>query len=623
MIRVESSAQWAARTVFDLPNRWRGGLLNQWEHNRRDHAGDHISEVDAERRANLELAALVRRLGVVRVPLDAGDSHICQEAEDVAARCKAVAMSTLAGSKPGPWALGYVFHTVAERAAYTTPAAQRAALERICAGYEVQPPKNRPGKSDHVEDTPAVKRMICPLWWRRQLRKVHAKNVEGAAIHLGLVNKAKDPYCSTESVNRRAGQNARNAATLESTIATNEDGQSYTLADLAATGPANKSIRRAELMTRIAGFERVAIGMGHICLFATLTAPSRMHKWTIAKDKGVFENRKFDGTTPAEAQKHHAKVWARTRASLKRRGVGVYGFRIAEPNHDGTPHWHMLFFMEASHLETFKATLMHYALQDSGTERGAAQHRCDFKPIEAGKGTAAGYIAKYVAKNIDGYALSTDLCGGEYLEHGSITTAMRVEAWASTWGIRQFQQIGGPPVGPWRELRRVEEMPADAPQCMVDAHEAVNKIEADEDGTAKPVAWDKYVQAQGGVFCGRAYAIRVTLQPPPDGDTSGRYGEPAAPKPIGVETVIRETWFPEWMRHTGGQATRLVEWLVASVRRAWTITRGSFDSIATAQPGPWTRFNNCTQQAHRKAPDSRPKGRETERGPDFVPTFAQ
>lgn len=557
-----TDTDWARARVAQLPHRWGRDILRKWERQRGQFdAGNWHAEHEAQRGANLDLLRLTEALGMVRLRLDASDSEVCARAEEMANHCAELAQ---------------LFHQ---------PEALRAAMARTCKRNGIKAPSG-----PLVTDTGALARMTDPLWWRRQLRKLHAKAVEGAAISLGYVNRTRDVYVSDESLKRRTQQNARNAETLEATTARNELGQEFTLAELAAKGPANKAIRRAELMTRISGFERIARDLGHAGIFFTVTCPSRMHKWRTVANGRVIENPRYDGTTPREAQGYLAKVWARIRAKLKRDGLGIYGFRIAEPNHDGTPHWHLLVFHEAHRLGEIMGTVRRYALADSPDERGADKHRADFKPIDWKRGSAAGYIAKYVAKNIDGYKVGQDLYGNDALE-----TSARVEAWAATWGIRQFQQVGGPPVGPWRELRRVKDLPEGAPDHLQQAHRAVNKLAKIEGRENASVAWDSYCKAQGGVFCGRDYRIKITKQ---DTEGVGRYGEPLGPKPIGLETTSIEHYTHAHMAHMGDvRAYSVVHWFVESTRYAWEIVgrMGRAAKHGAASPRPWTRVNNCTE----------------------------
>ena len=591
----ETSQQWAARITDSLPRSWKKTILADWTQKAGAATGAFIAQGGAaiwytpEGVANIELRQIADSLSGVRLDIDSTDSAICAEAERIAEKAMEFAGLYRALKLEGELTL------------------TRGAMGRVALAHGITPPIENPGKADHVQDGPAVARMSDPLWWRRQLRKVHGRQVEAAAIELERVHKERDKYASNETVYRRAQQNERNAAALEATTATNgqlnADGtlREWTLAELAAKGPANKSIRRAELMTRIAGFERISLDMGHVGIFLTITCPSRMHKMRTVSGGHVVKNTKYDHTRPDEAQRYLGKVWARIRAKNHRQDIGIYGFRIAEPQHDGTPHWHCLVFLAPGHVDQFRSNVLRYALADSGDERGATEHRVDWKPIDHGRGSAAGYIAKYVAKNIDGFKLDTDLCGGSELVMDGVQTAHRVEAWATTWGIRQFQQIGGPPVGPWRELRRIKDMPADAPRHLVEAHQAVNRFEDAESQLFKAAAWDRYVAAQGGVFCGRGYRVRVTMQKPAEGNLSGRYGEAPAPRPIGVHTLaMRFYTLPAVGAMLATRARELAEFFVPSVRHVWTIARKVVSvvrglvSLASAQPMPWTRVNNCT-----------------------------
>lgn len=292
-----------------------------------------------------------------------------------------------------------------------------------------------------------VNRLNCSIWWRRNLRKKHRRGLEDAAKRLNFVNKRKNIYISDDSFNSYLKQLNKNKDLLKSLIAKNEENQEFTLFELNELSISNPINRRAELMARISGTEKYAKHNSHIGIFYTITCPSRMHS---ALAKSGDKNPKYDNTTPREAQRYLNQIWQRIRACLHRRGIPFYGLRVVEPHHDGTPHWHILAFLPAKNRKQVNAIIREYALRDSPREPGAQRRRVEEILIDWNRGSATGYVAKYVSKNIDGYRIDSD-------EHGNDakSSASRVVAWASTWGIRQFQTFGVPAISPWRELRRM------------------------------------------------------------------------------------------------------------------------------------------------------------------------
>ncbi|CAM3730916.1 replication endonuclease [Rheinheimera salexigens] len=296
-------------------------------------------------------------------------------------------------------------------------------------------------------DTELANRLSDSRFWFRRIRRKTIEIIGQIERAINHVSKRKAIYCGDTSFANFKHSQQLSEQYMKRTHLENEDGLSISLHEIAEHNISNPAIRRAELMVRIRGFEEVAQQCGHAAIFTTITTPSRMH----ATHSTGLPNAKYDGSSVADAQAYLNHVWQLIRAKLDRSDIKPYGFRVVEPHHDGTPHWHLLLFMPNEQINTFKNITTDYALLDSPDEKGAQDYRINYVDIDPAKGSAAGYIAKYVAKNIDGFALDTDRYGVQ-----AIDAAQRTSAWARANNIRQFQQIGGPSVTVWRELRRLK-----------------------------------------------------------------------------------------------------------------------------------------------------------------------
>ncbi|WP_117235758.1 replication endonuclease [Vibrio maerlii] len=328
-----------------------------------------------------------------------------------------------------------------------------------------------------------MSRYCDPKWWLRRLRKALRRNIETVLHHLNQVNKKRGIYASDITLRARIQQKYAQKQYLENTIAINELGQSFSLLELSQKGVSDPTIRKGELMLRARGFEELAQEMGHEAAFLTLTCPSKYHR---SFAKSGHPNPKWDGATPLDAQEYLNNIWQLIRATLSRLGIRFYGFRVAEPQHDGTPHWHLLLFVEPAHYQVMVDTMRKYNLLEDGQENGALEHRFTEVKIDPSRGSATGYIAKYISKNIDG----SDLDSGVYGEDPK-DAAARVDAWAACWGIRQFQQLGGCSVTVWRELRRLKEV------------QNLPKLAKDIIAAADIGNWKDFTQMMGGVFSTR------------------------------------------------------------------------------------------------------------------------
>ncbi|PMJ92878.1 replication protein [Vibrio sp. 10N.261.55.A7] len=314
-----------------------------------------------------------------------------------------------------------------------------------------------------------LSRMICEKWWLGRLASHRKVMREHLAIAIGQVSSKASPYASWDCIREHKAQQKRNWDAIQRMLLTDEEtGEEVQLDDMVLKSVSNPAIRRHELMVRCRGCEDIGNELGLQGLFLTLTTPAKYHN---SYKKGGFINH-WNGASPKQAQAYLNDVWTRIRSKLGRDGLRWFGVRVAEPHHDGTPHWHLLIWVKPEDVSGVRETFISYATEEDRSELhpqflkeqqkpfrkapyvGPLDYsaRCDFGSIDKEKGTATGYIAKYISKNIDGYAMDGEVSD----ETGKPVSEMakNVSAWKSRWAIRQFQFFGGAPVTTYRELRR-------------------------------------------------------------------------------------------------------------------------------------------------------------------------
>ncbi|MFK3933942.1 replication endonuclease [Pantoea agglomerans] len=419
---------------------------------------------------------------------------------------------------------------------------------------------------DPEEVTPAIMRMQTEKWWKGRLRRVAASWREHLQIALANVSKKHTPYASSMAVSEWREQKRRTREFLKGMELEDAEGNRISLIDKFDGSVANPAIRRCELMNRIRGFEDICNEMGFVGEFYTITAPSRYH----ATIKTGHRNRKWNGASPADTQRYLCNVWQKIRAKLHRDDIRIFGIRVAEPHHDATPHWHMLMFMRPEEVEQVRKVIRDYAYQEDSSELTtdkARKARFHAEAIDPDKGSATGYIAKYISKNIDGYALDNELddeSGKEVKE-----TAPAVSAWAARWHIRQFQFVGGAPVTVYRELRKMADSET--------AHGLSVEFAAAHDA-ADAGDWAGYVNAQGGPFVRRDdLAVRAWYQTSED---VNEYGE---------ETVRIKGVYATEVGDDTPILTRLTEWKIVP-KRAVDLGFEFKDASASSR----SSVNNCT-----------------------------
>ncbi|EJT5104035.1 replication endonuclease [Escherichia coli] len=470
---------------------------------------------------------------------------------------------------------------------------------RLIAYFRLVPPWAMKRRMTLDEMAATIQKTTHDRFWSRLLRKYARRWREHLHISYGDVRRDVSPYCSKHHVTQWDSRRKRSRAIMSRLELEDQvTGERISLIEQIDKSISNPEKRRVELMTRIGGFEKVATESGFAGSFFTLTAPSKYHAFTAFGHR----NHKWNGASPRKTQNYLNHVWQLIRAELARREIPVFGLRVAESHHDATPHWHGLLFTAPEHTGELLEVMEDYATREDADEltgRTGKQPRFELKPIDPALGSATGYVVKYISKNIDGYALdgeSDDESGRPLKE-----TAKHATAWASCWGIRQFQFLGGAPVSVWRELRRLKN------QEMADR---ISPVFGELHRAAHAGNWQDYITLQGGPFVERKKLIlRAWYQ---YRDEPSSYGE--------FQRVIKGVVMPA--STIPPVETRLHSYRIVKMKPKADSDAGRGFDLKGAPAPSWTRVNNCTEyKKHTESPPLYPPDLTVPAGDDDPEQF--
>ena len=380
-------------------------------------------------------------------------------------------------------------------------------------------------------------------------------------------------YVSDASLAKIQARQQRSLKRMQTLQLVSDQGDEVDMLDIINASPANPAIRRAELMNRLHGFEQYAHSHQHVAEFYTLTAPSKYHP----------SSTKYNQSTPRQTQQQYfSPLWAKIRSHFNDKVCLYTDFAL--PNRMAMPAPIGIFYYLCPRWIEPKSAISSRIMPCGKTEMNREQPRIalTLQTICKEKGSAIGYIAKYIAKNVDGFGMENDQTN-DGTDLAIDTAALRVRAWASVWGIRQFQQIGGSSISVWRELRRLKDQQISGNPTLETARKAAN------DGN-----WHAYLEAQGGLTIPmKTQAIQLYHQWHCDETTgalyTNQYGENVQRiKGIQTEAFQLETRLKQWtMQEKPPEEESDAE---ASAAIAGLELEGA---TALAVDLPWSPVNNC------------------------------